>query len=77
MLRRKCELQLITIATNFYLAEAELIRSRLEAANFHPFIANEMASSWLGGISAATQLYIQVPEDEAVAAKEFLDAPTE
>ena len=70
-------MQLVTIATNFYLAEAELIRSRLEAANFHPFIANEMASGWLGGISTATQLRIQVPENEAAAAKEFLDAPAE
>ena len=67
-------MELVTIATNFFLAEAELIRARLEAANFHPFITNEMASSWLGGISAATLIYIQVPADEAAAAKEFLDA---
>jgi hypothetical protein len=70
-------MQLVTIATNFYLAEAELIRSRLEAAAFHPFIANEMASGWVGGMSTATQLRIQVPEDEAAAAKEFLETPTE
>jgi len=70
-------MELVTIATNFYLVEAELLRSRLEAAHFHPFIANEMASGWLGGISTATQLRIQVPEDEAAAAKEFLDAPNE
>ena len=70
-------MELVTIATNFYLAEAELIRSRLEAANFHPFIANEMASGWLGGISTDTQIYIQVPADEAAAAKEFLAAPAE
>jgi len=70
-------MELVTIATNFYLAEAELIRSRLEAANFHPFIANEMASGWLGGISTATQIYIQVPADEVAAAKEFLAAPAE
>jgi len=70
-------MNLITVATNFNLAEAELTRSRLEAAGFHPFIANEMAAGWLGGNSTATLLRIQVPEGEAGDAKEFLDAPVE
>jgi len=70
-------MNLITVATNFNLAEAELTRSRLEAAGFHPFIANEMAAGWLGGSSTATLLRIEVPDDEAGDAKEFLDAPSE
>jgi len=70
-------MNLITIATSFYLADAELIRSRLTAADFHPFIANEMAAGWLGGISSATLLRIQVPENEVDEAKEFLAAPAE
>jgi hypothetical protein len=70
-------MKLITISTNFNLAEAELLRSRLEAAGFHAFIANEMASSWLGGTSTATLLRIEVPEDEADDAKEFLAASGE
>ena len=61
-------MNLVTIATSFYLAEAELVRSRLAAADFHPFIANEMAAGWLGGISTATMLRIQVPENEAADA---------
>ena len=69
-------MNLVTIATSFFLAEAELVRSRLEAAGFHPFIANEMASGWIGGtMSTATQLRIEVPENEAADAKEFLAAP--
>ena len=71
-------MKLVTIATSFNLADAGLVCSRLEAAGFHPFMGNEMASSWLGGtMSTATQLRIEVPEDEVVAATEFLDAPAE
>ena len=68
----------ITIATSFNLAEAGLVCSRLEAAGFHPFMGNENASAWLGGtMSTASLLRIEVPEDEAVEAKEFLAAPAE
>jgi hypothetical protein len=70
-------MKLVTISTNFNLAEAELVRARLEAAGFHPFLANEMAAGWLGGTSTATLLRIEVPEAEAAEAKEFLAAPAE
>ncbi len=71
-------MNLITIATSFNLAEAGLVCSRLEAAGFHPFMCNELASSWLGGtMSTATQLRIEVPENEVADAKEFLAAPAE
>jgi hypothetical protein len=66
-----------TIATNFNLADAELMRSRLEAAGFHPFIANELAAGWLGGTSSATLMRIEVPDAEAAEAKAFLDTPVE
>jgi hypothetical protein len=65
-----------TIFTAFNLAETQLVRSRLEAAGFHPFIANENVSSWLGGYSTATVIRVQVPEAEANDAKEFLKAVT-
>jgi hypothetical protein len=68
--------KLVTISTSFNLADAQLTRSRLEAAGFHTFIANENAAGWLGGTSTATQLRIEVPEDEAADAKEFLETPT-
>ena len=70
-------MNLVTIATSFNLAEAGLVCSRLEAAGFHPFLANEMAAGWLGGTSTSTLLRIEVPEDEAAEAKEFLAAPAE
>jgi hypothetical protein len=70
-------MNLVAIATSFNLAEAELTRSRLEAAGFHPFIANENFAGWLGGTSTAAQLRIEVPEAEAGDAKEFLAAPAE
>ena len=66
-----------TIFTAFNLVETQLVQSRLEAAGFHPFIANEHVSSWLGGYSTATTIRLQVPEAEAAAAKEFLDAPAQ
>jgi hypothetical protein len=31
----------VTIYQTFNQADAQLVRSRLEAVNFHPFIANE------------------------------------
>ena len=71
-------MNLVTICTSFYLTEAELTRSRLEAAGFHPFLTNEYTSSWLGGGgcgSTATMIQVQVPETEAADAKEFLDTP--
>ena len=62
------------VFTTFNQAEAQLVRSRLEAANFHPFIANENVAQWLGGLSTATTLRIEVPETEAAEAKAFLAA---
>jgi len=69
--------KLVTIATNFNLADAGLVCSRLDAAGFHPTIINENAAAWLGGTSTATMLRIQVPENEVAEAKEFLDTPVE
>ena len=66
-----------TIFTTFNLTEAQLACSRLEAANFHPFVANENAA-WLGGFgtySTAGMLRVQVPEAEAADAQEFLNSP--
>jgi hypothetical protein len=70
-------MKLVTVATNFNLGEAEMTRSRLAAAGFHPFIANEMAAGWLGGSSTATLLRVEVPDEEAGDAKEFLDTPVQ
>lgn len=62
----------VTVFTAFNLTDAQLVRSRLEAANFHPFIANENTASWLAGYSPLANIFVQVPTAEAADAKEFL-----
>jgi hypothetical protein len=64
----------VTIHTTFSSAEAQLVGSRLEAASFHPNIANEYSAANLGGMSQSTLIRVEVPEAEAVEAKEFLAA---
>lgn len=63
-----------TIFTGFNLTDAQLICSRLEAAGFHPFLANENTASWLAGYSPLANIRVQVPEAEAADVKAFLDA---
>jgi hypothetical protein len=66
-----------TIFKAFNPAEAQLVRSRLEAAGFHPFVADELSALSIDGYSlAAGGIRVQVPESEAADAKEFLETPT-
>jgi hypothetical protein len=64
-----------TVFTAFMSTEAQIVRARLETANFHPVIANENASITLGGFSKSTLIRVEVPEAEAAEAKEFLETP--
>jgi hypothetical protein len=65
-----------TIFTAFNPAEAQLVRARLEAAGFHPFVVGEMSALTMEGYSlAAGGIRVQVPEAESSDAKEFLDSP--
>ena len=66
-----------TVLTTFNLTEAQLACSRLEAADFHPFIDNENAAvlAGFGTYSSAGMLRVQVLEAEAADAREFLKAP--
>jgi len=64
----------VIVHTTFSSAEAQLIGSRLNAANFHPTILNEASAANLGGFSTATLIRVEVPEAEATDAKEFLAA---
>jgi hypothetical protein len=71
-------MELVTVFMVFSPIEAQLIRSRLEAAEFHPFVAGEFSALSTDGYSLAVGgIRIQVPEPEAADAKEFLNAPTE
>ncbi len=64
---------LVTVSTSFSPADAQLVRSRLEVAGFHPFVANELSALSMDGYSlAAGGILVQVPEEEAVEAREFL-----
>jgi hypothetical protein len=69
-------MQLITIFTAFSPAEAQLVRARLEAAEFHPFVADELSALSMDGYSMAIGgVRVQVPEDEVADVKEFLASP--
>jgi hypothetical protein len=69
-------MKLVIVYSAFNPADAHLVRSRLEAANFHPVVSNELSSLSLDGYAmAAGGILVQVPEDEAAEAREFLSAP--
>ncbi len=67
-----------TVFTAFNPAEAQLVRSRLDAAGFHPFVKNELSALSIDGYAlAAGGIHVQVPEPEAADANEFLNPPAE
>jgi hypothetical protein len=66
-------MNLVTVYRSFSIAEAQLVRSRLEAAEMHPTVANEYAAVAMDGYSQAVGgVLVQVPEDEAEAARELI-----
>lgn len=74
-------MSLVTVFTSFSPAEAQLIRSRLEASRFHAVVMHELSALSLDGYSmAAGGILVQVPEQEAADARELLaagNAPSE
>ena len=59
-------------------ADAQLVYSRLEAAGFHPFVADEAAALGTEGYALAIGgIRVQLPQSEAADAREFLAAPAE
>jgi hypothetical protein len=68
-------MEMVTIFTAFNPADAQMVRSRLDAAEFHPFVKNELSALSLDGYAlAAGGILVQVPEDEAAEAREFLNS---
>ena len=68
-------MKLITILNTFQPMEAQLIRSRLEAAGFHPEVVNELSALSLEGYSlAAGGIQVKVPEFEVIDVQELLEA---
>jgi hypothetical protein len=71
-------MSLVTVYNGFNPAEAQLVRARLEAANFHAEVIHELSALSLEGYAlAAGGIQVQVPENEAADAKEFLNSSTE
>ena len=69
-------MSLVTVSSAFNPADAQLVRSRLEAAGFHAVVAHELSALSLDGYAlAAGGILVQVPEEEAADAREFLAAP--
>ena len=62
-----------TIYRAFNPADAHLVRSRLEAAGFHAIVTNELSALSMDGYAlAAGGILVQVPQEEADEAQEFL-----
>ena len=67
-------MSLITVSRAFNPADAQLVRSRLEAAGFHAVVTSELSALSLDGYAmAAGGILVQVPETEAAEAKQFLE----
>lgn len=66
-------MKLVTVFTAFNPASAHLIRSRLEASNFHPVVQHENSALSLDGYAmAAGGILVQVPEDEVEDAAKLI-----
>ncbi len=62
-----------TIHRAFNPADAQLVRSRLEAAGFHAVVTNELSALSMDGYAlAAGGILVQVPDEEAAEASDFL-----
>ena len=71
-------MSLVTVHTSFSPADAQLIRSRLDASGFHAVVTHELSALSMDGYSMATGgIKVQVPESEAAEARQFLAAPQE
>jgi hypothetical protein len=66
-------MDLITVHTALNPMDADLVFSRLDAAQFHPSIKNALSALTMDGYAlAAGGILVQVPEDEAGPARAFL-----
>lgn len=68
-------MNLVTVYRAFNPADAQLVRSRLEAAEFNVIVTHELASTNIDGYAlAAGGILVQVPEAEAAEARELIEA---
>ena len=72
---RHCHMELVTIFNSFNSADAQLIRSRLDAAGFQAEVLHELSALTTEGYSLTTGgIKVQVPADQAEDARALLDA---
>jgi len=68
-------MSLVTVFRAFSPADAQLVRSRLEAAGFFVNVANEVSALCLDGYSlAAGGILVQVPDDQAQDARALIES---
>ncbi|MEQ2005895.1 MAG: DUF2007 domain-containing protein [Limisphaerales bacterium] len=66
-------MDLVTVFTAFNPAEAQLIRSRLEAAGLRAFVQDELSALSMDGYAlAAGGIKVQVPDVDAELALELI-----
>ncbi len=69
---------LVTVYKAFNSADAQLVRSRLDAAGFHAVVQHELASLSMDGYSqAAGGILVQVPDPEAEDARTLIESKDE
>jgi hypothetical protein len=69
-------MNLVTVFKSFSPAEAQVRRSRLEAAGLDAIVTNELAAILIDGYTqAAGGIQVQVPADQAEAAYRLLNDP--
>lgn len=69
-------MELVTVFRTFNPAEAQLVRSRLDAAQIPCAVAHEGAGLSIEGYAlAAGGILVQVPDDRAQEARDLLEMP--
>lgn len=70
-------MEMVTVYTAFSPADAQLIRSRLEAADIPVYVAHELSALSMEGYSLSTGgIQVQVPADQVELAKEIIQSPS-
>jgi hypothetical protein len=68
-------MELVTVFRTFNPAEAQLIRSRLEAADLQVNVAHELSALSMDGYSLATGgIQVQVPADQVEDARALIES---
>lgn len=71
-------MELVTVYTAFSPADAQLIRSRLEAADILVYVTHELSALSMEGYSVSTGgIDVQVPADQAKKAREIIQSASQ